>query len=176
MVSCCQHVQIKLAAGSSQHVPPAVQLSATNAAILSQHIDSTEPWSVWLWHHAAVKSSCQHQRQRYHHQHDSETWCVLPWLAIRLRGSPPIGLGGLRCTTLTNSPTRDKHIVSTMIWDTSPSQLCHFFVVFYLELISQFTFNWLIYYSSIITSRGPHESCYTAPIFNCISDLFNFYR
>jgi hypothetical protein len=31
------------------------------------------------------------------------------------------------------------------------------------------TFNYLIYYSSIITSRGLHVSCYTAPrfIFMC---------
>jgi hypothetical protein len=38
----------------------------------------------------------------------------------------------------------------------------------------RFTFNWLIYYSSKIISRGLHVSCYTAPILTAYQ-LFNFY-
>jgi hypothetical protein len=37
-----------------------------------------------------------------------------------------------------------------------------------------FTFNWLIYYSSINISRGLHVSCYTAPIL-ATCQFFNFY-
>jgi hypothetical protein len=37
-----------------------------------------------------------------------------------------------------------------------------------------FTFNWLIYYSSIITSRGSDVLCYTAPIL-IACQFFNFY-
>jgi hypothetical protein len=40
--------------------------------------------------------------------------------------------------------------------------------------MSCFIFNWLIYYSSIITSMGLHVSCYTAPIFNYMT-FFKFY-
>jgi hypothetical protein len=99
-------------------------------------------------HHATVKSSRQHW-----HQHDSTStshhgqvtsvaplsawlraWHLLLWLAIRLRGSPLIRLGGLRSTTPTDSPTRvhfyltsststyGKRVITTMIWDTSPNQ------------------------------------------------------
>jgi hypothetical protein len=58
----------------------------------------------------------------------------------------------------------------------SPNQLSHFLSCIYSELISQFTFNWIIYYSNIITSQGVHVSCYTAPIFNCIIVLINPYH
>jgi hypothetical protein len=38
----------------------------------------------------------------------------------------------------------------------------------------RFTFNWSIYYSSIIISRGLHVSCYTTPIL-AACQFFNFY-
>jgi hypothetical protein len=44
--------------------------------------------------------------QQQYHQHDSGAWRVLPWSAIRLKGSLPIRFGGLRSITPTGSPTR----------------------------------------------------------------------
>jgi hypothetical protein len=41
-----------------------------------------------------------------HCHHDSGAWHLLPWLAIWLRGSPLIKLGGLRSTTPSDSLTR----------------------------------------------------------------------
>jgi hypothetical protein len=116
----------------------------------------------------------------------SQGLALLPRLVIRLRGPSPIRLGGLQEYFFDRQPnsgmllltastlTRGKCVITTMIWDTSSNQLSHFLVVFYSELISQFTFNWLIYYSSIITSRGLHISCYTTPVLTACQ-FFNFY-
>jgi hypothetical protein len=70
--------------------------------------------------------------------------------------------------TLPTSPTstRGEHVITTMSWDTLPNQLSHFIscIFFRVNVLSRFTLNSLIYYSSIITNRGLHVSCYTAPI------------
>jgi hypothetical protein len=76
---------------------------------------------TWQWHHATVNvasmapspewpsgdiTSWPILPRQHHHQHDSGTQYVLPWLAIRLRGSPPIRLGGLRSITPRDSLTQ----------------------------------------------------------------------
>jgi hypothetical protein len=55
-------------------------------------------------------------------------------------------------------------------------RLTVFIIVFSPELIlmSHFTLNCLIYYSSIITNRGLHVPCYTTPVFSACQ-IFNFY-
>jgi hypothetical protein len=75
--------------------------------------------------------------RRCRHQHDSRAWRVFSRLAIWIRGSSPIRLGGSRSTTPSDGPTRvhsylhrwpqlKASAVTIMLWDTSPNQLSYF--------------------------------------------------
>jgi hypothetical protein len=75
--------------------------SASTSRYGQRRLDSIIVSMTQYQYRTAVKSPQQH-----HYHHDSGAWHLLPRLAIRLGGSPPIKLRGLRGTTLTDSPTQ----------------------------------------------------------------------
>jgi hypothetical protein len=116
-------------------------------------------------------------------------WSVFSQLAIWLRGSPPINLRGSRCISPTRTSTHAHfylHCWPRLEMSMSSAQ-CYgthrrtsyviLITVFSCELIlmSCFIFNYLIYYSSIITSRAYMYHAILVLILTAWQ-IFNFYR
>jgi hypothetical protein len=85
---------------------------------------------------------------------------------IRLRSTTPIGNLTLMHFYLYRWPHIETSASPPQWYETlHQTSWVIFLVIFNSELISRFTFNWLIYYSSIISSRELYISCYTALVF-----------
>jgi hypothetical protein len=120
-------------AATSRHDQHRLGSATTNVTLVvpspARLDNDVTPRSIWIRQRhnqrcldsIIVSMTCQRQRAtanvaltaplptmawQHHRWHDSRAQCVLPRLAIRLGGSPPIRLGGLRSTTSTDSPTR----------------------------------------------------------------------